>query len=368
MTVSLNRGAARISTPPKEQPAQSAGSSVQQPPDKAESTPTQRPQRRDTFEQKVCTTVQAMTELAQPKPPSKDKGASTNKGASTSTASPASTSSTAPAGQPGKAPGKAQTTPGGTAKADKASSTPEDSPVDRAADKRTGRGWKNLTASILQSSDTDCGEAAIFTLKASKKYKPAEMTSQVMGWLKKKLQRSADELNNDSALKGKVQINLRDGTTPDEMGALLGKQGMKVTGHLVDTGGGRLDASLREGQMAVVLLDSNAVLPAHKRDRGNGLLHWVTVAGIDDGGQPGSAPVRYRVKDPAHGEYWIPAEQLDKAVKKAQKQHGSGGALLIDPEPYSEGKELALENLKHTQALGVGNGGASRRRTSLEAG
>jgi hypothetical protein len=334
---------------------------VQQPPDKAEPTPTQQPKRRDTFEQKVSTTVQAMAEMARPKCPSKNEGASTPPRTSTSTASPAST---APAGKPGKA----KTTPGDTAKAGKASSTPEDAPVDRAADKRTKRGWKSLAASILQSSATDCGEAALFTLKASKKYKPAEITSQALGWLKKKLQRSADELNNDNALKGKVQINLRDGTTPDELGALLGKQGMKVTGSLVDTSGGCLDASLHEGQMAVVLLDSNAVLPAHKRGPGNGLLHWVTVAGIDDGGQPGSAPVRYRVKDPAHGEYWIPAEQLDKAVKNARKQHGSGGALLIDPEPCLEGRELALENLRHTQALGKGNGGASRRHTALEAG
>jgi hypothetical protein len=326
---------------------------------KEESTPTQQPHRCDTFEQKVSTTVQAMTEMAQPGCPPKNKG---TRPASTPPPTPSTSPSTftaapAPAEQPRtQEPGQPSSSP------------PRGTPVDRAEDKRVSRGWKNLGASILQSSDTDCGEATLFTLKASKGNKPGGITAGVMDWLKKKLQRNVEELNGDCALKDKVRIDLRDGTTPNEMGALLGKQGMRVTGNLLDTGSGQLSDSLREGQMAVVLLDSNAVLPADKRDSGRGQLHWVTVAGIDDGGGQPGASVRYRVKDPSHGEYWVSANRLNQAVSKARTEHGSGGALLVDQDTSTDGQALAQENLKHTQALGTGNGGASRRRTSLEAG
>jgi hypothetical protein len=365
MTVSLNRCAGRTWTPPKEtaaqKPAETAAPRQQV---KPEATPTP-PHRCDSFEQKVSNTVQAMMESAKPGCPNKkDK--------------PAPAASTAPAAPPAPTAGQsgaqeplkteAQPTAGESAAPDQASSTPEEPPVDRAADKRASRGWKNVGTTILQSSDTDCGQATLFTLKASRGNKLAETTSNVMGWLKKKIQRDVDEINGDCGLKDKVQINLGDGTTASEMGALLGMQHMKVTGNVVDTRSPLLSKGLREGQMAVVLLDSNAVLPADKRQRGGGQLHWVTISGIDNGGQPGAAPVRYRVKDPSHGEYWVSANQLHKAVTKARNQHGSGGALLVDQD-YTQSKQtLAAENLQHTAALGNGNGGGSRRLRGLEAG
>jgi hypothetical protein len=244
-------------------------------------------------------------------------------------------------------------------------------PTNVAADDQAALGWGDEDTSVVQqSSPTGCGTANL-----------AQICNAAHGSLltpeqaQKQVEYNAAQINNSPALKDRVQINLKDGTTPDEMAALLGIQGQKVVRGFDTFSADYMNGALEQGQFGLTLLDSNALrnamLPPEKRTNEPGALHWVTVDGIDDRGtREDYSDDLYRVKDPIHGEYWVSEGVLKAAVAQARAQTGSGGVLIVENEPdaltQAALEALALQNLNHTAAVGKGNGIGSKPTTVIE--
>lgn len=244
-------------------------------------------------------------------------------------------------------------------------------PTNVAADDQAARGWTGDASVVQQGSPTDCGTANLAQIRGAANGGAAPSSKEHQ----KEVERNASEINGSAALRDRVQINLKDGTTADEMGALLGKQGQKVVRAFQTFEADYMNGALQQGQFGLTLLDSNVLLntrlPPEKRTGEPGALHWVTVDGIDDNGTPEDySDDLYRVKDPLHGEYWLPEGELRLAVTKARTHTGSGGVLIVEHEPDAKTAEareaLSSHNLGHTIVLGQGNGIGSKRTSVLE--
>jgi hypothetical protein len=286
--------------------------------------------------------------------------------AQTQAQAPAQTQASAPAQTQASAPAPAQTQTQAQTQAEKP--TP---PTNVAADDQTALGWSDDDArAVKQGSPTGCGKANL-----------AQICNAAHGSLltpeqaQKQVEDNAALINNSAALRDHVQIDLKDGTTPDEIAALLGIQGQKVVRGFGTFAADYMNGALQKGQFGLTLLDSsalrNAMLPPEKRTNEPGALHWVTVDGIDDGGTPEDySDDQYRVKDPIHGEYWVKEGVLNAAVAQARARTGSGGVLIVENEPDALSQQaleaLALQNLNHTAALGKGNGIGSKPTSVIE--
>ncbi len=245
-------------------------------------------------------------------------------------------------------------------------------PTNAAADDQAARGWKGDATFVFQDTPTDCGTANLAQICGA-----AHGQAPTPEQHKQQVERNTAEINNSAALKDRVRIHLKDGATPAEMAALLGKQGQKVVRGFDTFAADYMNGALQQGQLGLTLLDSNvlrnAVLTPEEHAKGPGALHWVTVDGIDDAATPENySDDRYRVKDPIHGVYWVTEAELKTAVAQARAQTGSGGVLIVENEPNAKTREareaLALQNLNHTAVVGKGNGIGSKRTGMLDPG
>ena len=245
-------------------------------------------------------------------------------------------------------------------------------PANVAADDQAARGWKGDASFVFQDSPTGCGTANLAQICGAAEgqtISPEQHQQQV--------EQNAAAINSSAALKDRVRVSLKDGATPAEMAALLGKQGQKVVRGFDTFAADYMNGALQQGQFGLTLLDSNvlgnAILPPDAQKKGPGALHWVTIDGIDDGATPGNySDDRYRVKDPVHGVYWVSEAVLKAAVAQARARTGSGGVLVVENEPDAKTKEareaLALQNLNHTAVVGKGNGIGSKPTSALDPG
>jgi hypothetical protein len=245
-------------------------------------------------------------------------------------------------------------------------------PTNVAADDQAARGWKGDAAFVFQDSPTGCGTANLAQICGAangETISPEKHQQQV--------EQNAAAINNSAALKDRVQVSLKDGATPAEMAALLGKQGQKVVRGFDTFAADYMNGALQQGQFGLTLLDSNvlgnAILPPEAQAKGPGALHWVTIDGVDDGATPENySDDRYRVKDPVHGVYWVSEAVLKAAVAQARARTGSGGVLVVENEPDAKTKEareaLALQNLNHTAVVGKDNGIGSKPTSALDPG
>ena len=244
-------------------------------------------------------------------------------------------------------------------------------PTNVAADDQARLGWiGGETGVVQQDSPTGCGTANLATICNAAH--GALMTPEQH---KNQVKQNAAAINSSAALRDRVQVDLKDGATADEMASLLGMQGQKVVRGFDTFAADYMNGALQQGQFGLTLLDSNALRnamrPPEKRTNEPGELHWVTVDGIDDGGtREDYSDDRYRVKDPIHGEYWVSEGVLKAAVAQARACKGSGGVLIIENDRTAtttkSREELALQNLNYTAVVGKGNGIGSKPTSVLD--
>lgn len=252
-----------------------------------------------------------------------------------------------------------------------APTAPKSTPTNVAAGHQSAVGWSGDASVVRQDSPTGCGTANLAQICDAACGGPAQSPQQH----RQQVASNAAEINNSAALRDYVRVDLKDGATPNEMAALLGKQGQKVVRGFDVFDSNYVNGALQQGQFGLTLLDSNvlrnAMLPPEKRTNEPGALHWVTVDGIDNKGTLYDySDDLYRVKDPIHGAYWVPERVLRAAVAQAREHTGSGGVLIIENERDARTKEareaLALQNLDHTAIVGNGNGIGSKPTSVIE--
>lgn len=241
-------------------------------------------------------------------------------------------------------------------------------PVNEATEAQKDKGWKAPQTTVAQTSKKGCAEATLTYLEQSSSDDEVPLSQQEA---REKVRNKADTLatSETAGVRDRVEVNLDDGATPDEMGAVLGSMGIKVTDGSAEVDTDALSGALKNGQMALALVDSNALLnttlaPGEQPKEG-GELHWLTIDGVNPGKTDSPDDDLYRVRDSVNGAYWVKASDLKKSVAEAQEQHGSGGVMTVQKDGSAKTTEqreaLARENLEHTGPLGKGNGGASRR-------
>ncbi|QSQ22718.1 hypothetical protein JY651_47760 [Pyxidicoccus parkwayensis] len=249
---------------------------------------------------------------------------------------------------------------------DAASLTPEGQPVNEAAEAQVQKGWNTDAAAVEQKTDSGCGEASLaFVSKASQGNEPPR-AAEAQAFAEVKASAQASNAPQNAADK----VDLADGATAEEMGAVLGEMGIDVTEGFTDYDANALSAALKRGEFGLALVDSNAilnsVLPKHKQRQEPGELHWVTIDGFNSGrNKKDASDDMYRVKDPVHGEYWVKAKDLQNAIDQGKKAHGGGGVLAVekrdDVKTREERDSLAQKNRHHTHHFGKANGRGSRR-------
>ncbi len=240
-------------------------------------------------------------------------------------------------------------------------------PENEAGQAQAHKGWSPTASVIAQDSDVGCGEATLaFLSRASR--------SVTKGTLCEKQEResvraSAAAVSGPRSTSSKVEVNLDDGATPEEMSTALGGLGIEITGGFADFDAAATGRALKAGQFGMALVDSNAILngalaPEQQRS-GPGQLHWVTIDGINSNGTADPSDDLFRVKDPVNGEYWVSARDLEKAVQSAQQHHGSGGIFALenrtDVGSASERDALAQLNRERTAFFADKNGVGSKR-------
>ncbi|MFP2902527.1 hypothetical protein [Corallococcus sp. 4LFB] len=247
-------------------------------------------------------------------------------------------------------------------------------PANLATEAQKEEGWNAPQTTVAQTSKKGCAEATLTYLEQAGAEEAAPLTQQEA---RENVRNNADTLatSETAGVKDRVQVNLDDGATPDEMGAMLGSMGIKVTNGFDSCDTDALSGALKRGQMALALVDSNALLNT-TLEEGNkgpesGELHWLTIDGVNPGLTDSTDDDLYRVRDPVNGAYWVKASDLKKSIDQAQEKHDSGGVMTVKKDRTANTKEereaLARTNLKHTQPLGKGNGGASRRLSVSES-
>ncbi|MFB1483848.1 hypothetical protein [Corallococcus sp. RDP092CA] len=237
-------------------------------------------------------------------------------------------------------------------------------PTNEATQAQKEQGWNAPETTVAQTSKKGCAEATLTYLEQSSAEESAPLTQQEA---REQVRNKADTLS--TSVKDRVDVNLDDGATPDEMGAMLGSMGIKVTNGFDECDTDALSGALKNGQMALALVDSNALLNTTlaegEKGPDSGELHWLTIDGVNPGKSKGTDDDLYRVRDPVNGAYWVKASDLKKSIAQAQEQHGSGGVMTVQKDGTAktdaQREALAQANLERTQPLGKGNGGASRR-------
>ncbi|WP_158626604.1 hypothetical protein, partial [Corallococcus interemptor] len=243
-------------------------------------------------------------------------------------------------------------------------------PTNEATQAQKEQGWNAPQTTVAQTSKKGCAEATLTYLEQAGAEEAAPLTQQEA---REKVRNKADTLS--TSVRDRVNVNLDDGATPDEMGAMLGSMGIKVTNGFDECNTDALSSALKHGQMALAMVDSGALLNTTlaEGDKGpeSGELHWLTIDGVNPGKSRGTDDDLYRVRDPVNGAYWVKASDLKKSIEQAQAKHGSGGVMTVQKDGTAKTPEkreaLAQANLERTQALGKGNGGASRRLSVSES-
>lgn len=241
-----------------------------------------------------------------------------------------------------------------------------EAPVNEAAEAQAQNGWETDEEVVAQESESGCGEASLaYVGMASRKGEPTRAEKKAL----EEVRASAKEINQPKTTEKKVDVNLGDGATAEEMGVVLGEMGIDVTAGYQEYDANAISEALKRGEFGLALVDSNAILnaalPAHKQRKGPGQLHWVTIDGFNSGrSKKDASDDRYRVKDPVNGEYWVSAKDLQKAIEQGQKLHGGGGVLSVekrkDVDTREQRESLAEKNRHRAHGL-RGNGHGSRR-------
>ncbi len=250
-------------------------------------------------------------------------------------------------------------------------------PVNEAAEAQAQKGWETDEEAVAQTTESGCGEASLaFVSKASRKddtSKPGEKSGE------KEIQEvraKAEAINTPQTTEKKVDVNLKDGATAEEMGVVLGEMGIDVTDGQEKFDAAAMSDALKRGEFGLALVDSNALLnanlPKRKQNNEPGQLHWVTIDGYNRGRNKNDASDdRYRVKDPVNGTYWVSAKDLEKAIEAGRKNHGGGGVLAVekrqDVDTREKRESLAEKNRHHSSSLGKGSGHGSRRMSVGES-
>ncbi|WP_147469377.1 hypothetical protein [Corallococcus sp. AB045] len=237
-------------------------------------------------------------------------------------------------------------------------------PTNEATQAQKEQGWNAPQTTVAQTSKKGCAEATLTYLEQSSAEEAVPLTQQEA---REKVRNKAGTIA--TGVSDQVAVNLDDGATPDEMGAMLGTMGIKVTKGFGECNTDALSGALKHGQMALAMVDSNALLnmtlAEDEQLPETGELHWLTIDGVNPGLSDSTDDDLYRVRDPINGAYWVPASDLKKSIEQAQAQHGSGGVMTVQKDGTAKTDEqrqaLARSNLERTQPLGKGNGGASRR-------
>lgn len=243
-------------------------------------------------------------------------------------------------------------------------------PTNEATQAQKEQGWNAPQTTVAQTSKKGCAEATLTYLEQSSAEEAAPLTQQEA---REKVRNKANTLA--TGVKDQVDVNLDDGATPAEMGAMLGTMGIKVTKGFGECNTDALSGALKHGQMALAMVDSNALLnmtlAEDEQLPETGELHWLTIDGVNPGLSDSTDDDLYRVRDPINGAYWVPASDLKKSIEQAQEKHGSGGVMTVQKDGTAKTDEkrqaLARANLERTQPLGKGNGGASRRMSVGES-
>ena len=253
---------------------------------------------------------------------------------------------------------------------------PSGMPVNEAEQAQQENGWKSTQPTVVQTSKTGCAEAALTFLEQSDSEAPAPLTQQQA---QEQVRNKADTLaSSPSGVKDQgVHVNLDDGATPAEMGAVLGSMGIAVTRSSADCDTRMLSHALNKGELALAQVDSNALLNTtldpDKQTQEPGELHWITIDGINPGLTDSADDDLYHVRDSVNGAYWMTAADLKKCVSSAKENHDGGGVMTIQKEKDRKTKTpeqleaLAQRNVERANVLGKGNGGASRRASISES-
>jgi hypothetical protein len=204
--------------------------------------------------------------------------------------------------------------------------------------KQTGR-WSDDAPVLQQEGDSDCGETVATMLKGSK-----EGREGVQG-----------ERGKDVAHDFKNRFSSEEGTRPTELGDMLASEGIQVKQSSTHLDTDALEGSLRNGDKAVVMLDSKiSGDPAQVA----GSAHWVLVDGMDSQG-------RYLVKDPSNGSSnYVRPEELADAIDTNQGARQSGGVLLVGNSDASV-QELTDHNRGQSGVLGNDPGQGSKWRGNV---
>ncbi|MCY1043604.1 hypothetical protein OV208_19955 [Corallococcus sp. bb12-1] len=254
--------------------------------------------------------------------------------------------------------------------------TPSALPANEAKEAQQEKGWKTSEPTVVQTSKKGCAEATLTFLEQSDGENEAELSQEQA---REKVRNRADTLavSPTGVRDLGVDVNLDDGATPDEMGAILGGMGIEVTSGSSECDPKALSGALKKGEYALALVDSNALLNTTlepgQQSQEPGELHWITIDAVDPGKTNSKDDDLYRVRDPANGAYWVKASDMKKIVSEAQEKHGSGGIMTVQKEKGRATKApdelaaLARRNLERTAPLGDGNGGASRRASVAES-
>lgn len=245
-------------------------------------------------------------------------------------------------------------------------------PADETAEAKARQQWRGDDAAVAQTTDTDCGEASLTELSKAKRAatQPASVDQQ-------REEVRATTASARRAVQDRFDLNLADGASPEEMGAMLGSMGVAVTHGLTNYEPNAISDALKAGQFGMAMVDShalaNSALPPEQRRQEPGALHWVTIDGYNHG-ELSHDPMddKLRVKDPAHGTYWVGAKDLLKAMDVARIQHHHNGGLLLlqnrpDVKTDAEREALSRSNVEQAQGLGQGSGIGSKRLSAGES-
>ncbi|HZI09961.1 MAG TPA: hypothetical protein VE153_06165 [Myxococcus sp.] len=230
------------------------------------------------------------------------------------------------------------------------------------------QGWETQESSVKQKTDADCGEASLtFVAKASRGGEEEKKTEKEE---REEVRQKAKETRTYEHVRSRTKVNLADGASAEEVGAVLGSMGIGIQKGIGGFDSKELNNSLRQGKMVMAMVDSNAILnpklPKSKRTDEPGHLHWVTIDGYNRGRTSDPMDDYYRVRDPVHGSYWVRAKDLKGSVDQGREEHGSGGMLVLEKQrgkynTAEKREELAQANLDRAAELGKGAGLGSRR-------
>lgn len=242
----------------------------------------------------------------------------------------------------------------------------EAGPENEAAEAQVKKGWDTDAEAVAQKTESGCGEASLaFVSKASSEAPVAPAVEEQKAFAAVNAGTTASNTSKDAE-----KVNLSDGATAEEMGAVLGEMGIDVTEGFQDYDANALSEALKRGEFGLALVDSNAilnaVLPKGLQRNEPGQLHWVTIDGFNGGrNKKDASDDMYRVKDPVHGTYWVKAKDLEKAIEQGKKTHGGGGVLAVekrhDVKTREQRDELAQKNRHRTHGFGKAGGHGSRR-------